>query len=295
MTVPSPMSLAGVRALADAVHSQPVVASRCLDTDICRWSFEHPGYEHVEVPDMLVGILTAGDVRWETKNRSQTGYHRKGRVAVIPPRTHLRMSPFSRIGAITVHISPERANDIFHIDNGADLLEKVPLHFGQGSNIVSAGLMALDDELKNPSENGSILTESIVTTILHRILFSTNGNSPEKRSTGLSGAMLRKINDFIDAEMCGAIRLTDLASLVSLSPFYFCKAFKTETGQTPHQYLTSARIQKAKHMLENEAMGVTDIALAVGFSSHSHLCTAFRRQEGTTPATYRRSKIIKPE
>lgn len=291
MTMSSPGILEGVRALADAVDSQPVAASRCFDMEICKWSFEHPGYEHVEVPDLLIGLLTAGEVRWATRNRLKTGYHRKGRLAVIPAGTGLCMSPFSPIGATTVHISPERTNIIFDIDNGADLLQKVPLQFGFGSSIISAGLMALDDELRNPSENGAILAESIITVLLHRVLFSARDSSPAKRSSGLSGSMLRKVREYVDVEMSGPIRLADLASLAALSPFYFCRAFKAETGQTPHQYVNGARIQRAKQMLEtNTPLSVTDIALAVGFSSHSHLCTAFRRQVGTTPALYRKSR-----
>ena len=89
----------GVRALADAVHCQPVDLVQCAGSDICTWAFDSRSYEHVEVPDLLVGVLTAGDVRWRDRSDARTGCFRRGRVAVIPAATYLRMQPVSPLAA----------------------------------------------------------------------------------------------------------------------------------------------------------------------------------------------------
>lgn len=287
----SPAHLEGVRALSDAIHRDPLAKTTCVDTEICDWAVDLGGYEHIEVPDMLIGVLTGGDVRWATRNTARAGCFRRGRVAIIPARTWLRMRPVSPLTATTVHISPERTNRAFNIDNGSQLLEQANLRIGMNDPLVASCLTALANELKNPTEHGSIMVDSVIISLLHQVLFSANRTANMRAPGGLSAATLRKLEEYIEAQLSDPIRLADLARLVSLSEFYFCKAFKAATGMTAHQFVTSARLRQARTMLANPAMDITDIALAVGFSSHSHLCTVFRREVGTSPSLYRKSLI----
>ncbi|MDR3338275.1 MAG: AraC family transcriptional regulator [Treponema sp.] len=85
------------------------------------------------------------------------------------------------------------------------------------------------------------------------------------------------------------LRLEDLAARVALSPYYFTRQFKKETGYTPHQYLLVARINAAKHFLKNTTLSNKEIAFACGFSSESGFCIAFKRMVKTSPMTYRGS------
>jgi AraC family transcriptional regulator len=289
MAIEPPSILEGVKALADAVHCEPMALVQCSDTDICTWAIGPKAYDHVEVPDMLIGVLTTGDVRWVTKNKARTGCFRRGRIAIIPAATSLNMQPVSPLIATTVHISPERTNRVFNIDYGATLLERADLKLGLNNPFIASSLVALAEEIRRPTENGSIFVDSVITMLLHQALFSTGWVSHGNASSGLSPAMLRRVQDYIEAEISTSIRLEDLASLVGLSQFYFCKAFKAETGFTPHQYLLNARIRRAKEMLANPANRITDIALSVGFSSHAHLSSSFRRAVGVSPAFYRRA------
>jgi AraC family transcriptional regulator len=80
-----------------------------------------------------------------------------------------------------------------------------------------------------------------------------------------------------------------LAQLAQLSPYHFSRAFKQSFGMPPHQYLTSRRIERAKSLLAERKLSVTEIGFDVGFSETSSFIAAFRKVTGETPTEYRRS------
>jgi AraC family transcriptional regulator len=80
-----------------------------------------------------------------------------------------------------------------------------------------------------------------------------------------------------------------LARLAQLSPFHFSRAFKESFGTPPYRYLTSRRIDRAKVLLAERKLSVTEIGLDVGFSETSSFTSAFRKLTGETPTEYRRS------
>ena len=60
-------------------------------------------------------------------------------------------------------------------------------------------------------------------------------------------------------------------------------------GMPPHRYLTSRRIERAKSLLAERKLSVTEIGLHVGFSKTSSFTSAYRKVTGETPSDYRRS------
>lgn len=84
-----------------------------------------------------------------------------------------------------------------------------------------------------------------------------------------------------------AISVEELAGKVSLSPYYFIREFKKETGLTPHSYLTAMRINSAKFYLRTTGRSVKEIGFACGFQSENSFCITFKKQEGMTPTQFR--------
>jgi AraC-like DNA-binding protein len=80
-----------------------------------------------------------------------------------------------------------------------------------------------------------------------------------------------------------------LAKLVSLSPSYFCRAFKESFGETPHAFVIRRRVERARTLMLTTSESLSQIALACGLVDQAHLCRCFRQVTGMTPGAWRRA------
>lgn len=87
-----------------------------------------------------------------------------------------------------------------------------------------------------------------------------------------------------------SLTIERLARIAGLSPYHFIRAFRGETGTTPHQYVRQRRLERAKHLLATTPMSVTEVCEAVGFESLGSFSSLFRRTTGKSPAAYRTSR-----
>ncbi len=104
---------------------------------------------------------------------------------------------------------------------------------------------------------------------------------------GLSRSSQEQVLDFIEVHLEIDIRLEDLANIVGISTFHFCRLFKQTMQMTPHQYVIRRRIERAKQLLKQSDLGIVDISLACGFANQSHLSRHFRRVVGISPKAFR--------
>jgi AraC family transcriptional regulator len=108
---------------------------------------------------------------------------------------------------------------------------------------------------------------------------------------GMAPHKLRKAIALIDHclsdEEEGRVALRVVARAVAMSYFHFSRAFKQSMGMTATNYIAERRIERAKKMLEETELPISEIALRSGFSSQSHFTTAFRRLAGATPKAFR--------
>ena len=83
------------------------------------------------------------------------------------------------------------------------------------------------------------------------------------------------------------ISITDIAKYVFLSPSYFTRAFKEDTGLSPMQYLLNIRIKRSCELLVETDLKVGDIAHSVGFSNQQRFNDMFKKQMKMTPMQFR--------
>lgn len=90
---------------------------------------------------------------------------------------------------------------------------------------------------------------------------------------------------FIDDHYAEAIDIDNMADEATFSKFHFIRLFKTTYGKSPHQYLTSVRIENAKLLLQTD-ITVTETCERVGFNSITSFIGLFKRVTGLTPSAY---------
>jgi len=130
-----------------------------------------------------------------------------------------------------------------------------------------------------------VLISDYITNILTELLISITENNPVSNHSYVIDEITTYINEHPGEELS----LNRLASLANLSPFYFARTFKKITGNTPHEYVLTSRINSAKFYLKTTHLSVEEIGFSHGFSSSSAFCTAFRKNLGITPLKFRDS------
>jgi AraC-like DNA-binding protein len=98
---------------------------------------------------------------------------------------------------------------------------------------------------------------------------------------------LLRVRDLIDRAYAEQLDIAALARSASVSQAYFSRSFKAAFGETPHQYLMSRRMERAKALLRAKELSVTDVCMAVGFTSLGSFSTQFKRFVGESPSAYR--------
>lgn len=93
----------------------------------------------------------------------------------------------------------------------------------------------------------------------------------------------------LDRGYATPITIEQLSHEVALSPYYLIRLFRRIYKQTPHQYLIQLRITRAKELLSNSDLSITEICADVGFESLGSFSALFRKIAGLPPSAYRRS------
>src|ERR1700758_1049885 len=99
--------------------------------------------------------------------------------------------------------------------------------------------------------------------------------------------MITRAKEFIGKNQGEALSLGQVAKAVNASTFSFCKMFKKATGLNFTDYVSRTRIEKAKNLLLNPNLRVSEIAYEVGFQSVTHFTRVFKRVMGQSPTDYR--------
>ena len=99
--------------------------------------------------------------------------------------------------------------------------------------------------------------------------------------------VIARAKQFINEHQTEDLSLGQVAKAVNMSTFYFCKMFKKITGINFTDYLSRVRIEKAKNLLLNPNLRISEIAYEVGFQSLTHFNRVFKKIIGQSPTQYR--------
>jgi AraC family transcriptional regulator len=226
---------------------------------------------------------------WSLENRRLTATLRPGTLTVIPANYDGYWTVEGRLSASHVYLSDKRLQSCAEQFGKASPVELAG-RLGQEDSAAARVLEILSQEAGKQSAASLLLDELLDLLCLQLIrrhsVFPDTRTGPPRR--GLTPRQLRLVTGYIREHLDGDITLAELAGLLHLSRFYFCTAFRLATGKRPHEWLTIQRIERARALLEDEALRIIDVALAVGYRTPSAFAASFRRIVGETPSNYRR-------
>lgn len=248
------------------------------------------GVEYDPVDELIVSVVLRSSREPVVRDLGEGEYRfteTPGQVLLTPPRhasywrfesspliLHLGV-PVKRLAAVIDADSDTVEGEIMR---AARVLHDDPLIGQMASRLWAAG--------QQPSRYGDKFAEHCLDTILTLLLDARSSEEPDASPTVLSPWRLRKVMDAI-ADPQPGMSVAELARLVDLSPDHFSRAFKSATGRSPHQLISEMRIERAKALLRDSSLSMTDLALELGFSSSAHFSSRFRQLTGLSPTAWR--------
>ncbi len=149
-------------------------------------------------------------------------------------------------------------------------------------------------EKENPDIGSELLNYLLVMelfVLISRALKMEWENSIKNKSSKLK-ELIQVAVSYIDNNYERDISLKDISQYVFLSTSYFTRAFKEEMGISPINYLLKTRIERAKELLKDSTLKISDIALNVGFSNQQRFNDIFKKNVKMTPLSYRKDNSL---
>lgn len=212
--------------------------------------------------------------------RHSSEWHRKGQTEML--MIYLRQEFLDEVAAT---ISSQGGNR-----RAAD----VELPLGTTDPLLEQFALAILNILRQEEDGGSALYVDALAQAAAMHLLRKGGAGPSRSTAGpprrnASRPGLSRVRDYIESELAGDLSLPVLAREAGVPSNIFGRVFRDCYGTSPHQYVLSRRLERARTLLLSTDLPIAEIAFDAGFSSQSHLTTAFGRLIGMPPAEYRRA------
>lgn len=211
----------------------------------------------------------------------------QGDVVIVPANTWHRTRWDTAGGAIVLGLEPTKFARTIDETLECNTLELIP-HFATPDPLINQLGLALKRALENSQQVSCLYAETMTTALMVHLLqyYCTQQVMLPTYTGGLSKLKLQQVIDYIHDYLDRDLSLNELAAIVQISPHYFSQLFKQSMGVSPHQYVIRCRVDRAKDLLMQGTLTISDVARVVGFVDQSHLHRHFKRFVGMTPKAF---------
>jgi AraC family transcriptional regulator len=239
-----------------------------------------------------IGIILSSAIGGVAVNGKRYGSQpcQSGEMFIAAAGTDFQSYAVEEQEFIAIALDPTDFDNTVYESTNGNLIEFIP-HWPISDPLIFGIGWALKTELESGGLNGTLYVDALKNALSMHILHRYCAQKPKLRDfeNGLDPRKLQIVIDYINDHLYRDLHLAELANLVQMSSYYFCRLFKQSTGITPHQYMTKCRIEKAKQLLKIPELSIAYISQEVGYKDQSHFSKTFGKIVGVTPKKYRDS------
>ena len=177
-------------------------------------------------------------------------------------------------------------NDV--VASGSGQIELLD-NFGTRDTHIEDLARRLLSEVRGDPIASRLYAESLATELTVHLLrhYSTRSRPIDGSPTMLPRYKLQRVTDYINDNLREDLTLGKMSATLTMSPYHFAHAFRQTTGLAPHRYVLLRRVERAKCLLRETDLPITEIAHRVGYSNQSNFSVVFHRITGRSPRRFR--------
>ncbi len=208
---------------------------------------------------------------------------RQGDLILIPP---LESHQFVNTGREKV----ENLYVGFGFDAQSPTALDGPVRLEPLGELLLAGLRELTLSFKGLKAESAYRNQALIFEILYRVLDLIQGHPDlaPRMVADRDQIMAEKARKFLESNVDKTINVDEVAAKFFLSPHYFSKKFKAETGLGIKEYHNRARMERASELLRDPMLSVSEVARKLGFNNVNYFTNRFREHFGKPPTEARR-------
>ncbi|EKQ68003.1 DNA-binding domain-containing protein, AraC-type [Leptolyngbyaceae cyanobacterium JSC-12] len=252
---------------------------------------ELSGSQHIVVVPIVFNTV---QVEFWSERRLQNFQYRPDDYAnrcieVFPANLPYKVSWNQEVEFIHCYLEPTVLANVAHETVDPDQVELL-LELQRSDALIHSLCLALRTALTDDGLNSCFYAESLTVALSAHLLrhYTTRKHHIQEYSGGLPKNKLQQVIDYINEHLGEDLSLATIATNLEMSQYYFWHLFKQSIGMTPHKYLIQQRVERAKELLKQPKITITEIALECGFTHQSHFAKQFKRLTGITPGQFRK-------
>jgi len=261
-------------------------ASDELDIVLSRWSATH-GNERTEcsvTPDhchiVALTLTTTRIALWTRSKQLFEGSMPPGTIFVSAPGQRLRVSVKPPFDFLHLHVANRLLQEGFTPDKD-DIAPCDEFRPFRDTLAEALGRSLLEDDVhRSQPEYAKVVAKAIIMRAIGR-------RETRRRCWALPKWRMKRLEQYLGANIDRRISLDDMADAVGLSKMHFATQFRAATGFRPREYLLFRRIEQAKAIMTATDTPLVQVALSVGFNAQAHFSTVFKRFTGKAPAQWK--------
>jgi len=256
---------------------------RAKDAKIARWRHGAAVVDIAASDTVRVTVSLQSGHRVHSQNHKQTSGAnvRLGSVMILPAHERTRVTIEGEADVLQIFVREAFLHSAVEMDFECRAL------FNSHNVELQAAAMQLFVAASRRDPDDSLLLESGVHRLAAHLADHSARQPPGSARGGLARAAQRRVDDMIAAAVDNATipspTLGQLAGAASLSVNHFIRAFRQQTGMTPHRHLVLRRVERGVALLKKPGKSVAEVADDTGFATPAHFVATFRRTMGVTP------------